>query len=351
MARLKPIRTAVVGCGRIGAFTVKQPGDGLTASYFPHNHCAAIRATPGLALVAVCDTDAKAARRAARLHHVRNVYADFRKMILEQKPDILSIATRTAGRADLIAFAAQHGVKGMHIEKPLATNLRETRKALDAIRKHSVAISYGTVRRYMPVYRQAKAMLDSGRFGRLERIEIEFGKSNLLWTHPHSVDLMSYFSGNKPIDYILSRFAFSRNDVRKNIVDCDPLLDYGHIRFKDGSGASILPHDGQNIRALCTNGEVAVYNNGESIMTRSKKSPLRKIRKKKGVSGRVQSFIELRDAIIKKEAPSLTPAELLREQKMLLALGYSGAHGRRKTKLSEINDAFTVTGKFNGLYP
>lgn len=350
MAARKILKAAVIGCGRIGALTEHKPGDDLPARYFPTNHCAAIRAIKGVKLVAVCDNDLGAAQKAAKLHKIKHIYTDFRKMILNESPDIIAIATRMAGRDKIISFAAKHGVRGMHIEKPLAPNLKETMKDLDIISKNGVAISYGTVRRYMPIYRQAKNILKSGKFGKLKKIVIDISKSQLLWAHPHSIDLMNYFTDNANVDYVQSFFQYDKKNVSRNKIDMDPILDSGLIKFRNGTYGLITDEGGQNVKLICDKGEIMINIGGKNLKIKDSAGRIKNIKIRSGASGRINAIAELRDFINYKKPPSITPEEILNEQKVIFALGRSGITGK-KTRPSEIKGGFTVTGKFNNLYP
>lgn len=351
MAGKRILKTVVIGCGRIGAFTVKKPGDELPQSYLPLNHCAAIRATRGVKLTAVCDIDIESAKKAGKLHRVKNIYTDFRRMILEQAPDIIAIATRTPGRVEIIDFAAKNGVKGMHIEKPLATSLGDAKRALNAIKRRGIAVSYGTVRRYMPVYRQAKELLKSGGFGKLNQIIIEHGRSQLMWTHPHSVDLVNYFTDSAEIDYVQSSFDFKKNNIRKNKIDMDPVLDFGLIKLRNGISGLITDESGHNVKLICGAGEIVILSSGKNLKTRSRGGKFKNIKIRKGVSGRMAAIAELRDFINSGRPTTMKTDHILIEQKVLMALGYSGIKSGRKTKLSEIKDGFTVSGRMGNLYP
>lgn len=346
----KYLKAAVIGCGRIGAFTVHKPGDDLPARYFPTNHCAAIRATKGIKLVAVCDSNYDSARKAAKIHGVKNIYTDFKKMILEQAPDIVTIATRMTGRDKIIAFAANHGVKGMHIEKPLASNLGIAIKCLNTITKNNVAVSYGAVRRYMPVYRQAKEILRSGKFGKLEKIIIDIPKSQLMWAHPHTVDLINYFTENADVDHVQSSFQYEKSAVTSNMIDMDPIIESGIIKLKNGVTGILKDLGGEHVILSCKNGEIRIQIGGKNLSTRSGSGKMRKVKIRPGKSGRCAAMAELRDFINYRRSTSLTAEIILREQRILMALGLSGITGK-KVKLSEIKNNFTVTGKFNGLYP
>ena len=348
--RKRVLKAAVIGCGRIGAFTVHKPGDDAPARYFPTNHCAAIKAVKEIKLIAVCDKNPAAARKAAKLHKIKNIYTDFKKMILEQSPDIISIATRMAGKDKIIAFAANHGVKGMHIEKPLAPNLYITKKCLKVISKNNVAISYGTVRRYMPIYRQAKKMLASGKFGKLKKIIVDIPKSQLMWSHPHTIDLINYFTDNAEVNYVKSSFKYDKKDVSKNKINMDPVLNFSLIKFKNGISGLLKDNGGKNVNLICAKGEMIINIGGKSLKIKNSAGKIKKIWIRKGKSGRCNALAELRDFINFKKPTSLTPEIMLAEQKTLFALGYSGIVGR-KVKLSEIKNNFTITGKFNNLYP
>ncbi|MBI3046043.1 MAG: Gfo/Idh/MocA family oxidoreductase [Candidatus Harrisonbacteria bacterium] len=350
MGKQKSIKAAVIGCGRIGAFTKRVAGEISPASEFPVNHCAAIRAAPGVELIAVCDLNLELAQKAGQSHKVKNIYTDFKKMIAEQSPDIITIATRTAERPDIIIYAANHGIKGMHIEKPLAINLADAKKAVRALQKNRVAISYGAVRRYSSVYQQTKKIIQSGRLGKLNRIIIEFGKSSLMWTHPHSVDLVNYFADNSEVAYAQSSFKFNKKDVNNKKIDLDPVLDFGLVKFKNGVSGLITDRDGRNTGLICERGEIWIMSDGRSLRLKDNNGKIRNIKIKKGLSGTITAISELRESLARKKPTSITAEEILKEQRILMALGYSGIYNSRKTALQDIDDNFTITGRTGNLY-
>jgi len=352
MASIKKrvLLAAVIGCGRVGAFTIHKKGDDLPKSYFPTNHCAAIRATRGVKLIAVCDKNPELVKNTGKLYKIKNIYTDFKKMITEQHPDIIAIATRMAGRVEIISFAAHHRARGMHIEKPLASNLKDAKGALDAITCNKVAISYGTVRRYMPIYIQAKQIVESKKFGKLRQVVIDISKSKLMWSHPHSVDLINYFTNNAEVDYVESSFQFKKKNVSKNKIDMDPVLDFGLIKLKNGVSGFITDTNKQCVKLVCEKGEIIVDIGGKSLKTKSRDEKTKNVKTRKGVSGRCVAIAELRDYINCQKPTSLNAEKVLTEQKILLALGYAGVTGT-KTRLTEIKNNFTITGKFKNLYP
>ena len=345
------LKTAVIGCGRIGAFTRDELIKMTPKCYFPINHCAAVSAVSELNLVAVCDTNLESAEKAAKFYKVKNFYTDFKKLIREENPDIITIATRTDARIEIINFASRHGVKGIYIEKPLARSLKEAKAAIKAIEKNNIACAYGTIRRYMGVYRQAKDILSSGIFGKLEQIIIEFGKTMLMWTHPHSIDLICFFADDKDVNYVQSYFEFNNSEIKGNCVDKDPVLDSGIVKFKNGISGMITCASGKNVKLICEKGEIQVNNNGKDLLTIDQNGNVKNIKIKKGVSGICQALREISENIREGKTLSLDAQKILSEQKILLGLGYSGINNGKKIRLEDVEDNFTITGRINNLFP
>src|ERR1700690_1825732 len=105
----EPLRAAVVGCGRIGTWTQPESVAGLPPGWLPLSHADAIRSVPGLTLAALGDSIPENLQRAGKAFGVTRLFADHKTLIDEVRPEILSIATRTQGRCDIIEYAARHG--------------------------------------------------------------------------------------------------------------------------------------------------------------------------------------------------------------------------------------------------
>lgn len=116
----------------------------------------------------------------------------------------------------LEAFAAG---KPVFTEKPLATSIGDCREIYDAYKKSGLLFATGFVLRYGSIYRKAKALLDSGRFGRIHAIEANENirpghggyimcnwrrHTNLAGPHIlekccHDLDLINWYCGSLPI--------------------------------------------------------------------------------------------------------------------------------------------------------
>ena len=84
------------------------------------------REIPEAEVVAVADGEPKGlAGAVSRLGDVKG-YADYREMLAEVKPDLVAVAPRWLDQHhDMVVAAAEAGVRGIYLEKPMCRNLVE----------------------------------------------------------------------------------------------------------------------------------------------------------------------------------------------------------------------------------
>lgn len=101
-------KVAVIGAGNI-ARTVHLP------AYSNHNECH---------LVAISDINEKLLKESAELFSIKKTYTEYREMLMNEKPDIVSICTPNKFHAEQAIFAMQQGA---HVvcEKPPALSISE----------------------------------------------------------------------------------------------------------------------------------------------------------------------------------------------------------------------------------
>lgn len=348
------LRVAIIGCGRMGAFTPPEVRAALPPGWWPLNHADAAKSIPGLRLVAFCDSDLGRAESAAT-RHGGVPYQDHHAMLEEQRPDIVTIATRTEGREAIILAAVEAGVRAIHSEKPFCRNLREGGSAEAAIAERAVAFSYGATRRYMPAYRTARDIVRSGRLGALQQIQVHLGAGAIQWTHPHSVDLALFFSGDVAPYAVQASF---RGEIvcADDVVDSDPVLEMGLMRFASCS-ALITTAPGSDVVLACEQGTISILGDGERIEIR------RMSRERRGYLGEPETeivrpefsglqvaLIELRDALREGKLPSGNAKLALLGQRALFALVLSAIRGGAQLSPAEVPSDFTVTGRSGNLY-
>lgn len=260
------LTSAVVGCGRMGAFTSESVRRHAPAFWFPLSHAEAVLAHDRLLLKALCDVDAAAAERAAAAYGVDATFTDVDRMLAEVQPALLCVATRTPGRAALIADAIGGGVRALHVEKPLCNGARELSELGALLGRPDIFLTYGAVRRFLASYRLAKEMVDSGQYGPLREIRIAMGGPGaLFWTHPHSVDLILFAAGARQIAGVQARLAGVESASSPTEIESDPTVVSATVYFEDGVVGQITRALGVDFTLSCAQAEIVVRANGGVI--------------------------------------------------------------------------------------
>lgn len=349
------LRGALVGCGRIGAWTEDRLRTSLPPVWFPYSHLDALAEVADVELVAVADANEDAARRTAERFGAPRYYIDGIELVENERPDLLLIATRTAGRAELLEVAAANGVRGVHLEKPLARSLRACREALDAAESAGIRLGYGAVRRYMDIARRAKEEIESGRLGALRHVVAESRTSELLWAHPHTFDLFSFMVGMDPPVSVQSRMRIVPETFDGVVLDADPLVEMVAIAYTSGVSASIIDTGVGITRFVCEAGEVvlggnmawlAIIERGSSVgapVPRQVDVPLTG-------SGRLRALRELADAVRLGRPTSHQAVDILRTNELSFAAAWSALHGGRAVTIAEVPEEFEITGRIGDLY-
>src|SRR3954447_2409054 len=123
-------RVAIVGCGGMGG-----------------SHAKAWKANSRAELVAVADMSEEAAKRLGDPLGLP-AYADYRQMLRDQRPDIVSVTTWQNVRAEITITAAQAGVRGIFGEKPMCASLGEANDMVAACDAAGVKLAIGHQRRF-----------------------------------------------------------------------------------------------------------------------------------------------------------------------------------------------------------
>ena len=94
------------------------------------------------------------------------LYADFDKMVAEQKLDAVSITLPTFMHRDFTIKALDAGLNVL-CEKPMALNVKQCREMISAAGANKKFLQIGHCVRFWPEYAKAKQIADSGKFGKV----------------------------------------------------------------------------------------------------------------------------------------------------------------------------------------
>ena len=191
----QPYRAAIVGCGRKAATLDDEDRCRVNYSIPPDTHAGAYRAMPNVRLVAAADPNEAKRRLMRERWGVDAVYADYREMLARERPDLVSVTTRTPHHGEVTIAAATAGVKGVLCEKAMATSLHEADAMIEACRRSGTKLMINHTRRWHPTYMTAARLLEDGTIGALRCI-VGICPGPLVHNGTHLFDLMRYFGGS-----------------------------------------------------------------------------------------------------------------------------------------------------------
>ena len=174
--KVKQIRVAIVGCGRIS--DLHQMG-------YRHRQDARI--------VAVCDTNKNQARKKAKEWGVEKIYTDYSQVLEDKEVDVVELLTPHHLHCPMTVQAAQAG-KHISVQKPMALSAAEADQMIAAASTAGVTLRvYETFVFYAPAMR-AKQMIEAGEIGELHavRMHVSTGTSDTSWKVPLSAWLWRF---------------------------------------------------------------------------------------------------------------------------------------------------------------
>ena len=146
------MKYALIGCGRIAT-----------------NHMKAA-VNNNLEIVAVCDLlpdamDALLTKHDLQDNNIKR-YQDYKTMIEECNPDLVSIATESGVHAEIALYCIEKGIHVI-IEKPMAMNMADAEKIIKLSNEKNVKVSASHQNRFNVAIQELRQAVDANRFGRL----------------------------------------------------------------------------------------------------------------------------------------------------------------------------------------
>ena len=233
------MRYALIGCGRIST-----------------NHIKAAIANQ-LELVAVCDIIPEHMEAVLEKHEKKEDrtiarYTDYRKMIAEIKPELVSIATESGLHGQIALDCIQHGIHVI-IEKPMAMSLAEADRIIQLSEEYHVKVSACHQNRFNIAVQEMRKALETGRFGRISHgsIHVRWNRNRDYYTQApwrgtweqdggalmnqciHGIDLLRWMLG----DEIESVYGATRQQFHSYLEAED--VGMAVVKFKNGVIATI----------------------------------------------------------------------------------------------------------------
>ena len=169
------LRAAVVGAGNIS-----------------RNHIHGYLATGRYEIVALADLNAEAMAEKNEAFGISPThYSDARRMMEEERPDVVSICTWHSGHEPWTVAVAACKPRAILCEKPMADSVGAAERMLIACARNDVKLAIGHQRRFLPAYTLAKQLISQKAIGDVHLIQ-SCGGAGLPNYSSHQTDMYRY---------------------------------------------------------------------------------------------------------------------------------------------------------------
>ncbi|MFW9938042.1 MAG: Gfo/Idh/MocA family protein [Candidatus Thorarchaeota archaeon] len=131
---------------------------------------------PDVEITCLCDKRTKKVRNEINKFQLGsniNIYNDYKNMLDNENFDILEILLPHHLHAEVTVYAANKNLKGISVQKPMATNISDCNKMIDSCKKNNVKLKiFENFMFYPPLFR-AKELIDQGVIGEVNSINIK----------------------------------------------------------------------------------------------------------------------------------------------------------------------------------
>lgn len=233
------MKYALIGCGRISK-----------------NHIVAAKKN-NLEIVAVCDVIPSNMEHVLELNNLEKNsdikrYTDYKQMIQETHPQLVSIATESGKHANIALYCIDNNINVI-IEKPMAMNLNDADEIIKRSKENNIKVAACHQNRFNVAVQKMRKALDSGRFGKISHgsINVRWNRdksyyNQALWRGTweedggclmnqciHGVDLFRWMMGNE----VSEIYAQTRQRMHLYLEAED--LGIAIVKFKNGSIGTI----------------------------------------------------------------------------------------------------------------
>lgn len=233
------MKYALIGCGRISTNHIK----------------AAIN--NDLEIVAVCDVIETNMEKVLIKHNLEKNpsikrYTSYKKMIEENKIQLISIATESGVHAEIALYCIEKEINVI-IEKPIAMSLKDADRIVELAEKKNVKVSACHQNRFNIAVQEMRKALEMGRFGKISHgaIHVRWNRNQDYyeqapwrgtWAHDggalmnqciHGIDLLRWMMG----DEVESIYGVTKQQFH-NYLEAED-IGMAVVKFKNGAVATI----------------------------------------------------------------------------------------------------------------
>ncbi len=251
------MKYALIGCGRVS----------------PNHIVAAIK--NGLEIVGLCDISKNAVYELKDKYPLIkkvNFYKYYRRMIAEEQPDIVAIATESGRHADIAVDCINAGCNVI-IEKPIALSIADADRIIESAERMGVKVAANHQNRFNMSIQKIRSAVEAGRFGKIfhATTQIRWCRTESYYKQApwrgtweldggalmnqciHNIDLLNWMLGEEPVEVM----AMTDNLNHSYIEGED--LGLALVRYKNGAygivEGTVNIYGGNLEEAFCIFGE------------------------------------------------------------------------------------------------
>jgi predicted dehydrogenase len=235
-------------------YDLPEPGDRRICT-----HANALRAHPAFGQVVAVDSDA-ARRRTFENLYGGATYPTLREALGHHQPDVVVIATPTETHAEVVQVVLEHGApKAILCEKPLAHEIKDAQRMIEACEARSVKLFVNYMRRSDPGVAVVKRMIECGEIAAPLKAVVWYSKG-VIHNGSHFVNLMRHWLG--PVEGVQIVQAGRRWEDRDPEPDFVARHQLGSCQFL-AANEECFSH--YTIEIVARNGRLRYEEGGERI--------------------------------------------------------------------------------------
>lgn len=148
------MRVGIIGCGHVSDQHIRQ-----------------LRKMQRIEFAGVCDVEHEKAKLSGRRYGIADVYQDVSKFLNEKAPQVVHILTPPQSHKELSIHAMESGCHVL-VEKPMAMNTCEAEEMIGIARKRGVILTVCHNFLFVPVFLEARNLVEKGALGRVVSAEV-----------------------------------------------------------------------------------------------------------------------------------------------------------------------------------
>lgn len=211
---------------------------------FGELHIEAYKALSDVDVVAISDINTNRLGEISRKYSIPHAYTDAKELCAHSDIELVSVVTPESLHLAPVLTAVQAG-KHILLEKPIATNLEDAAKIIEAVEKAHLHLMVGHILRFEANYGTVRREIEEGHLGKILSIHARRNRPKRLYssysrTHGilensiHDIDLCLWYTK----DRVRNVRAFTRN-IQGGAT---PDINWSFLEFEGGAVACIENH-------------------------------------------------------------------------------------------------------------